>query len=189
MARQNANDAFLNTSFLYGGNAQYLEELYARYQTDPGSVDAGWQAFFKDLKDDGQAVIAEARGPKWKRDDWPVPMNGELVSALDGDWGDPAEVEARVAQKVAAKAQKNGADISEAEVQHAARDSVRAIMMIRAYRMRGHYHADLDPLGIVGNRDEELSPAAYGFATEDLDRLIFLDNVLGLEFASIRQML
>ncbi|MEO1103522.1 MAG: hypothetical protein AAFW98_07295, partial [Pseudomonadota bacterium] len=188
MARQDANTAFLNSSFLYGGNAQYLEELYARYQTDPSSVDAGWQAFFKDLKDDGRAVIAEARGPKWKRADWPVPVNGELVSALDGDWGEAAEVKARVAEKVAEKAQKNGADISEEEVQHAARDSVRAIMMIRAYRMRGHYHAALDPLGLVGMTDEELAPAAYGFTEADLDRPIFIDHVLGLEFATIRQM-
>ncbi|MEM9222836.1 MAG: 2-oxoglutarate dehydrogenase E1 component [Pseudomonadota bacterium] len=188
MARQAANAAFSNSSFLYGGNAQYLEELYARYQTDPNSVDAGWQAFFKELKDDAASVMAEAHGPRWKRKDWPIPVNGELVSALDGDWGETAEIKARVEQKVAQKAQTNGADISEAEVRQAAQDSVRAIMMIRAYRMRGHYHADLDPLGLVGRKDEELSPAAYGFGTEDLDRPIFIDNVLGLEFATVRQM-
>ena len=189
MARQDANDAFLKTSFLYGGNAQYLEQLYAQYQTDPNSVDAGWQAFFKDLKDDRSAVMAEARGPKWKRQDWPVPVNGELVSALDGNWNDIGEVKARVADKVAKKAQANGADISAEMVQQAARDSVRAIMMIRAYRMRGHYHAKLDPLGIVGIKsDEELSPFAYGFTEADLDRPIFIDGVLGLEFSSIRQM-
>ena len=188
MARQDANDAFLNTSFLYGGNAQYLEQLYAQYQVDPNSVDAGWQAFFKGLKDERSEVIAEANGPRWKRKDWPIQANGELVSALDGNWGDVGEVKTRVAQKVAEAAHKNGADISVAEVQQAARDSVRAIMMIRAYRMRGHYHANLDPLGLVGDTDEDLSPASYGFGTEDLDRPIFIDHVLGLEFATIRQM-
>ena len=132
MARQDANDAFLKTSFLYGGNAQYLEQLYAQYQTDPNSVDAGWQAFFKDLKDDKSAVMAEARGPKWKRDDWPVPINGELVSALDGNWNDVAEVKTRVAEKVAKKAQANGADISAEMVQQAARDSVRASPCVTA---------------------------------------------------------
>ncbi|GAB5375081.1 MAG: 2-oxoglutarate dehydrogenase E1 component [Acuticoccus sp.] len=189
MARQDANDAFLKSSFLYGGNAQYLEQLYAQYQADPSSVDAGWQAFFKDLKDDRSSVIAEARGPKWKRSDWPVPMNGELVSALDGDWGEVSEVKTRVAEKVAQKAQKNGADISAEMVQQAARDSVRAIMMIRAHRMRGHYHAKLDPLGLAGMTDEELSPASYGFGPDDLDRPIFIDNVLGLEFATVREMI
>ena len=189
MARQDANAAFENTAFLYGGNADYLEQLYAQYQADPTSVDAGWAAFFKDLNDDSAVVARQARGPRWERSDWPVPMNGELVSALDGDWGEVAEVKKHVETKIAKEAQANGAALSAEALQDAARDSVRAIMMIRAYRMRGHYHADLDPLGIVGNRDEELSPAAYGFGTEDLDRPIFIDNVLGLEFASVRQML
>ncbi|MEM7695729.1 MAG: 2-oxoglutarate dehydrogenase E1 component [Pseudomonadota bacterium] len=188
MAREDANDAFLQSSFLYGGNAQYLEQLYARYQADPTSVDAGWQTFFGALKDESEAVAQSARGPKWKRADWPPAVNGELVSALDGDWGEAAAVQSRVADKVAQKAQSVGAAVSEADLQRAARDSVRAIMMIRAYRMRGHYHAKLDPLGIVGNTDSELSPAAYGFSDADLDRPIFIDNVLGLEFATVRQM-
>ncbi|WP_108662560.1 2-oxoglutarate dehydrogenase E1 component [Acuticoccus kandeliae] len=185
MARQDANAAFLNSSFLYGGNAEYLEQLYAQYQVDPTSVDAGWQAFFAQLKDDRASVMAEARGPRWQRTDWPVPLNGELVSAMDSDW---RPIEKRVTEKVAEKAQKTSAPLSEAELQRAARDSVRAIMMIRAYRMRGHYHAKLDPLGISGMNDEELSPASYGFTGADLDRPIFIDNVLGLEFATVRQM-
>ncbi|WP_420391443.1 2-oxoglutarate dehydrogenase E1 component [Acuticoccus sp.] len=185
MSRQSANAAFLNSSFLYGGNAEYLERLYARYQDDPSSVDAGWQAFFADLKDDRHAVEVEAHGPRWARTDWPVPMNGELVSALDGDWG---AIEARVETKVKEKAQQAGAELTQSDVRRATRDSVRAIMMIRAYRMRGHYHAKLDPLGIAGMKDEELSPGAYGFSEGDFDRPIFIDNVLGLEVATVRQM-
>ncbi|WP_226579447.1 2-oxoglutarate dehydrogenase E1 component [Acuticoccus sediminis] len=186
MARQDANAAFLNSSFLYGGNAEYLEQLYARYQVDPTSVDAGWQAFFAEMQDDRHAVEVQAKGPKWARQDWPVPMNGELVSALDGNWG---EIETRVTEKVAQKAQQQGQVVGESDIRRAARDSVRAIMMIRAYRMRGHYHANLDPLGITGMRDEELRPQAYGFTEADMDRPIFLDNVLGLEFATVRQMI
>ena len=63
-------------------------------------------------------------------------------------------------------------------------------MMIRAYRMRGHLHADLDPLGLEPPRDhEELDPASYGFTEADYDRKIFIDHVLGLEFATIREMI
>ena len=62
MASQDPNDAFRQTSFLYGGNAAYLEDLYARFQTDPDSLDAEWQAFFSALKDDKNQVLAEARG-------------------------------------------------------------------------------------------------------------------------------
>ena len=187
MARQEANEAFQRSSFLYGGNAAYLEELYTRYQENPASLDAGWRAFFKDLKDDKADVLREARGAPWRRPDWPVPPNGELVCALDGDW---LQVERHIGEKIQAKAQANGADLSQEELLSAARDSVRAIMMIRAYRMRGHLHADLDPLKIAERRDhEELHPHSYGFTKADYDRKIFIDMVLGLDFATIPEML
>jgi 2-oxoglutarate dehydrogenase E1 component len=71
----------------------------------------------------------------------------------------------------------------------ATRDSVRALMMIRAYRARGHLHAKLDPLGLSqGEPHPELDPASYGFTEADYDRKIFIDNVLGLEFATVREM-
>ena len=86
MARQDANETFLQTSFLYGANAPYIEELQAEYEKDPNAVDAEWRAFFEALKDNGQDVAKSARGASWKRPNWPVPVNGELVSALDGNW-------------------------------------------------------------------------------------------------------
>lgn len=170
---------------LSGGNAAYVEELQARYEKDPASVDASWRDFFEELKDDKQTVLKNAEGASWERSDWPRPMNGELVSALDGDW---AWLEKQVGDKI--KAKSKGAEITQEQLQASARDSVRAIMMIRAYRMRGHLHANLDPLGLAAERDhEELHPSSYGFTDKDLDRKIFLDNVLGLEFATVRQMI
>jgi hypothetical protein len=62
MARQDLNEAFLQTSFLYGGNAAYVEDLYAQYTKDPTAVDGQWRAFFETLKDDKQAVAKSARG-------------------------------------------------------------------------------------------------------------------------------
>ncbi|HEX2553528.1 MAG TPA: 2-oxoglutarate dehydrogenase E1 component [Microvirga sp.] len=185
MARQDANEAFLQTAFLYGANAGYIEDLYARYQENPSSVDAQWQAFFGALKDDRQAVAKSARGASWKKPNWPIHANGEIVSALDGNW---AQVEKSVGEKIQAKAQVKGAEISQADVQQATRDSVRALMLIRAYRVRGHLHAKLDPLGIQPRaHDEELHPSHYGFTEADWDRKIFLDKVLGMEFGTIRE--
>ena len=65
MSRQDANAAFALSSFLYGGNAAYMDDLYARYETDPNAVDAQWQVFFRSLKDDRAAVLKNARGPSW----------------------------------------------------------------------------------------------------------------------------
>ena len=123
--------------------------------------------------------------PSWQKANWPIAANGEMVSVLDGNW--PAEA-AKVEKKAAAAAQAQG--LSDTDVQQAARDSVRAIMMIRAFRMRGHLHAKLDPLGIAAKIEDynELSPAAYGFNEADMDRRIFIDHVLGLEYATVREM-
>jgi 2-oxoglutarate dehydrogenase E1 component len=187
MARQDANAAFAETSFLYGGNAQYIEQLYARYQRDPKAVDAAWAAFFAGLKDDPGSAIVEAEGPSWRRSDWPIAANGDLVSALDGDWNG---VEKALSEKIRKGVVERGGEISAEAVQLATRDSVHAIMMIRAYRMRGHLHANLDPLGLAQRIDaDELDPASYGFSEADYDRKIFIDFVLGLEFATVREML
>src|SRR5215216_556076 len=185
MSRQDANAAFALTSFLYGGNGAYVEDLYARYEADPNAVDAEWRAFFESMKDDPRDVERIARGPSWNRPDWPQLSRGELVAALDGDWGG---VDKAVGDKIRAKAQVRGVDLNAADVQRATRDSVRALMLIRAYRVRGHLHANLDPLGLEPRGDhEELDPRSYGFSEADYDRKIFLDHVLGLEFASLRE--
>ncbi len=184
MARQDANAAFAATSFLYGANGPYLEQLYERYARDPKTVDAQWREFFDGLKDTPEQVRAEARGAPWERSDWPMLMNGELVAALDGNW--PQAIAAKVKAGTAAR----GQEMSEGQVQQATRDSIRAIMMVRAYRARGHLHANLDPLGMAPLRnDAELDPATYGFSEADYRRKIFIDHVLGLDFATIPEML
>ncbi len=145
MSRQDANAAFALTSFLYGGNAAYVEELYARYEADPKAVDAEWRAFFQSLKDDARDVAENARGPSWRRPGWPPTERNELVAALDGDW---AEIGKALGGKVKAQAQTKGVELAAAEIERATRDSIRALMLIRAYRVRGHFHANLDPLGL-----------------------------------------
>ena len=186
--RSPQNAAFADSSFLFGGNAAYIEQLYAAYKSNPAGVDPEWREFFAALNDDDQSVAANARGASWKKPNWPAPPQGDLVAALDGQW--PVNEKA-VADKIKGKAAQQGKpEISPVDVRRATHDSVRAIMMIRAYRIRGHLHANLDPLGLDSMKDhEELHPASYGFTEADYDRKIFIDGVLGLETASIREML
>ena len=199
MARQDVNEALLETSFLYGANAAYIEELQAAYARNPHSVDPEWQNFFKALGEDETLVEKNAAGASWEKPNWPVPLNGELVSAMDGNW---AALEKAIGDKIVAKEKKGdalpGKPVDAAgggvlattgvSVEQATKDSVRAIMLIRSYRMRGHLHAKLDPLGLAPRGDhEELHPQHYGFTEADYDRPIFLDNVLGLQFGTIRE--
>ena len=184
MTDQSPNDLFHASSFLQGHNAEYIEQLYARYATDPNAVDEAWQQFFRSLGDTEVDAKREAAGPSWARADWPPVPNDEMTAALDGQWAEPA----KAAEKIKATAKEKGVAISDEQVRQAVLDSIRALMLIRAHRIRGHLAADLDPLGM---RDEaahpELDPRSYGFTESDMDRPIFIDNVLGLQLASMRQ--
>ncbi|TAJ73660.1 MAG: 2-oxoglutarate dehydrogenase E1 component [Phenylobacterium sp.] len=177
------NEVMAETSFLYGGNAAFVEDLYAKWAADPNSVAPSWQAFFASLLD-GKGDVARAAGkPAWTKPETPA-ARPDWMSAIDGLW--PA-VEAKLGKAIADKKPTASVD----EVRAATLDSLRAIMMIRAYRMRGHLKANLDPLGLAATPGDasELDPSTYGFAEPDFDRPIFLDFVLGLETASIREIL
>ncbi len=185
MSRQEINELMNLTSFLHGTNAGYIEDLYAQYKNDPNSVDAEWQDFFSKLNDQKEAVLTQANGPSWARSDWPHAEKDELTSALDSDWG-PDEKD--LTNKIENKALSNGAALTAGQVHQATQDSISALMMIRAYRVRGHLSADLDPLGLSnGQSHPELEPETYGFGEADLDRPIFIDHYLGLETATVRQ--
>ncbi|KIC51281.1 2-oxoglutarate dehydrogenase E1 component [Tateyamaria sp. ANG-S1] len=187
MTDQSPNDQFHASSFMQGHNAEYLEQMYARYANDPTAVDESWQAFFKAMGDDEVAVKREAEGPSWARTDWPPQPGDDLTQALTGEWVAPAEVKG-AGDKIKAKAAEKGVEVSDDQIKRAVLDSIRALMIIRAYRIRGHLVADLDPLGM---RDQtphpELDPKSYGFTEADMDRPIFIDNVLGLQVATMRE--
>ncbi|MBP1805342.1 2-oxoglutarate dehydrogenase E1 component [Rubellimicrobium aerolatum] len=181
MTDQPSNDQFRASSFLQGGNAAYIEGLHEAYGRDPASVDQSWRDFF--------AALAEpaAPSPSWARADWPPLPSDDLTAALTGQW--PAEAKA-AGDKLKAKAAEKGVALSDAQVRQAVLDSIRALMLIRAYRIRGHLIADLDPLGMRdATPHPELDPASYGFTAADMGRPIFIDNVLGLEVATMSQIL
>jgi 2-oxoglutarate dehydrogenase E1 component len=180
------NQVLTETSFLYGGNAAFVEDLYARWAEAPGSVDASWQAFFASLHEQAAAVKAGAVKPGWTPNR-PGPARPDWLNALDGQWPATPAVEAKLTKAIADKSP--GASVE--AVRAATLDSLRAIMMIRAYRMRGHLKANLDPLGIAITPGDasELEPSTYGFTDADLDRTIFLDFVLGLETSTLREIL
>ena len=190
MTDQSPNDIFHASSFMQGHNAEYLEQLYAKYAADPSTVDEAWAAFFKELGDAETEVKAEATGPSWARADWPPTPDDDLFGALTGEWSAPVAESKAAAEKIRSKAAEKGVEVSDDAIKRAVLDSIRALMIIRAYRIRGHLVADLDPLGM---RDQtphpELDPKSYGFADADMDRPIFIDNVLGLQVASMRQIM
>ncbi|MFZ1428001.1 MAG: 2-oxoglutarate dehydrogenase E1 component [Geminicoccaceae bacterium] len=154
------------TSFLYGGNSSFIEELYARYLTDPAGVDPSWRAYFDEMEPENRALFERARAALVPR-----PAQLRLV---------PAEAPSAPGEH----------SIDDPSVKALIHDHLRVIMLIRAYRVRGHLVAKLDPLGLTHNEPHpELDYHSYGFTDADLDREFYLDFVLGLEKATLRQIM
>ncbi|MFP6740822.1 MAG: 2-oxoglutarate dehydrogenase E1 component [Alphaproteobacteria bacterium] len=169
-----------DSSFLFGPNSNFVEDLYSRYLRDPNSVDVSWRQVFADMGDDAAAVAADAKGATWAPRD-------ELQGGNGAEAGANGELQAR-AQPAPVAMPATGAQPT---TNHAeTRDSIRLIMLIRAYRVRGHLIANLDPLGLDGEKHHaELDPATYGFTAQDYDRELFIDGVLGHETATLREVL
>jgi len=167
-----SNEILDATSFLSGANAQFIEQLYAQYQANPDSVDASWRQWFAELGERGLDPAQLGRGPEWRRDGRLQFETSDTVGALSGLW--PA---------------RKSAGASEADLNTAAHKSIRAIQLVRAYRVMGHFAADLDPLKLNPKPPTpQLDPAFYGFHAEDMDSPVYMDGVLGLASATPRQM-
>src|SRR5215469_7902024 len=150
------------TTFLNSGNIGFIADLFARFLDDPQTVDESWRAFFSDMGDDRSTILTELRAPTWSEHAHRLSANGAPGAlAVDAE-----------------------------RLRHATSDSIRALQLIRAYRVRGHLEADLDPLGLERRGPyPELDYGNYGFVDTDLDREIFISNVLGRERATLREII
>jgi len=170
---------FEQNSALFTGNTFFIAELFDKYLTDPNSVDPTWAALFRELGDDKQAIFG----------DMSTVNGGKKRAAIIGV---TEEVEPAKAgkDKASSKPAASTATISASEQQAFALTSIRALMLIRSYRVRGHLNANLDPLGLEKKETHpELDPASYGFSDADMDKNIFLGGVLGLQTATLRQII
>ncbi len=185
-------------SFLSGTNATYVAELYARFLENPNSVDSGWVKFFTELADDRREVLDELNGASWASAvSGVIGSNGGMSAedvaasfdrpAAPGDGPSPAEM---MGGGLPTMARGLDGRANADKIRQATLDSINALMMIRVYRVRGHLIANFDPLGLEGKAlHPELDPKSYGFHEADMDRPIFINNVLGLETATPREIL
>ena len=154
------NDIYKKTSFLAGVNSRQIEELYTQYLENPSSLTSDWRNFFQGLGDEEKNIIDNSNGPSWSR-------KKTIKIKIDKS------------TKINLEKEYSSSDLKDISVTQAAKDFVRAIMLIRAYRIRGHLIANLDPLDIQ-QRDEhpELKPETYGFNQKDHKEIFFLMEFL-----------
>ena len=162
-----------------GVSPAFIDALYARYKASPDSVEPGWRAFFEGLED-------AASGPSWENARWPLTSTDDLTAALDPTQMEPAPKPAKGGKPAPAAAPAPDQDA----VVKAAADAIRAQMLIRTYRVRGHLAANLDPLGLSGLRElpADLTTEYHGFSDADLDRSVYLGGTLGLQWATVREL-
>ncbi|MDO9711823.1 2-oxoglutarate dehydrogenase E1 component [Paracraurococcus lichenis] len=164
-------------SAMTGANAAFLADLYARWVEKPESVDPSFAELFDALGDEARAVLTDATGASWA----PRPRGGFAPEP-------EAPPAPKKGEKPAPSTAPGAAD--PAAIRAAQLDSIRALMLIRSYRVRGHLEAQLDPLGLQQPKSHpELDPATYGFTEADWDRPIFINGVLGLDTATVRQIM
>ena len=177
-----SNEILDATSFLSGTNAAFIEGLYAQYLANPDSLEPGWKEYFAGLQESGLSPTQLGRGPAWRRDTKPALPQDETTLALSG--GAPA---AKPAAKKSAPAEAAPAGESDRAT---ALDSIRAIQLVRAYRVIGHLEADLDPLKITPHQPHpQLDAGFYGFHDAEMDKPIYIAGVMGMETATPRQMI
>jgi 2-oxoglutarate dehydrogenase E1 component len=144
------------------------------WRADPKSVDQNWNAYFEAFGDLAHGGDEAESGPSWGR------APSRVVGAIDPDASIKAVAEGHV----------SGRTMNATDMRAATLDSLRAVMLIRAYRIRGHLIADLDPLSLEDKPlHPELDPKSYGFGDVDWDRPIFIDHVLGLETATLSEII
>ena len=166
--------AQIDFSLLSGANATFIAEMNRAWRADPKSVDQNWNAYFQAFGDLAEAGDDIEAGPSWGRD------QSRVVGAVDPD----------ASIKAVAKGHVTGRMINATDMRAATLDSLRAVMLIRAYRIRGHLIANLDPLALEDmSLHPELDPKSYGFGDDDWDRPIFIDHVLGLETATLTEII
>ena len=170
MSSSDNNITFKKTSFLSGINSEFINQLYSDYLSNRSSLPEGWQKFFDGLSDDEKLILSDLNGPSWSPEK-KIKLFKPIVSEDKID-------------------DKQNEELKLDSIKVASKDSVRAIMLIRAYRIRGHLIANLDPLSIQKKEEHpELKPESYGFSKNDYNRKIFLDGVLGLQYADLNQIL
>jgi len=167
------NLEFKKTSFLSKSNSLFIEEMYLKFIKNDPTLAQNWKDYFGSLDEDLKSVVKEIEGPSWQPNKKKININIEEYKK---------ELETTV--------ESLSSDINDQNSEQSKADSIKAIALIRAYRIRGHLIANLDPLGMMERKYlHELHPEDHGFKKEDYNKKIFLHSYLDKSYASINELI
>ena len=172
------NLEYEKTSFLNKSNSAFIERMYLKFLNRDADLPESWKDYFEGIGEELNVIAKEINGPSW----------GPKKNKIDVD-----ELQKKIDQKennfdnnIVDKSEKFNYQV----LADSNKDSISAVSLIRAYRLRGHLLANLDPLGMrESDYLDELHPEFYGFKKENYDKKIFLNGVINRKDASIREIL
>jgi len=163
------NSIYEKTSFLSKSNSAFIESMYLKYINSDPELSQDWNEFFDGLGDETKYILNEIQGPSW------TPKKINIKKIIDQG-------------KISAKKSSNELVSSREDYEKEKEQSVKAIALIRAYRIRGHLIANLDPLGLMKREYlNELNPLGQGFKKEDLNNKIYLQEYLDRGYATLKE--
>ncbi len=158
------NIEFEQTSFLSKSNSAFIEDMYLKYIEKDPNLPKSWKKYFETLGEDLDLIIREIEGPSWNK-------NRKKINL----------------QK---KSHENKNFYNNEEIEKDTANSIRAIALIRAYRIRGHLIANLDPLEMMERKYlHELHPSDHGFNKEDYDKKIFLHSYMEKGYSTVNEII
>ena len=165
------NSIYEKTSFLSKSNSAFIESMYLKYISNNSQLPQGWKEFFDGLGEDKKYILNEIQGPSW------APNKINIKKIIDQE-------------KISTKESSNEFVSSREDYEKEKEQSVKAIALIRAYRIRGHLIANLDPLGLMKREYlNELNPFGHGFKKEDFNKKIYLQEYLDRKYATVEEII
>jgi len=169
------NLEYKKVSFLNKANSAFIEQMYLKFINEDSDLPESWKNYFDTIDEDLNIVVNEINGPSW---------NYKKSISLD-------KIQKRIEkEEIDSSIVKNTNDINKKDLLKSNSESMKAVALIRSYRLRGHLIANLDPLGLMESEYlDELHPEFYGFKKEDYQKKIYLDGAINKQYSNIREIL
>ncbi len=165
------NIEFEQTSFLSKSNSAFIEDMYLKFIENDPKLPESWKKYFENLDEDLNLIVKEIEGPSWKGKRRKINIDKKLSEDKNFYYNDEIKKDNKEIEKDKA-------------------DTIRAIALIRAYRIRGHLIANLDPLGMMERKYlHELHPSDHGFNKEDYDKKIFLHSYMDKNYSTVNEII
>jgi len=170
------NLEFKKTSFLNKSNSAFIEQMYLNFINKDSALPESWKTYFEGIGEEIDIIVKEINGPSWSPKKNKINID-EIQKIIEKN-------------EINLSSKEIIGEINQKDLLKSNSESMKAVAIIRSYRLRGHLIAKLDPLGLLESEYlDELHPEFYGFKKEDYQKKIYLDGAINKQYSNIREIL